>query len=54
MPVTWPQPAPIVYGTPFTVDPGAEGLAAARGRAEFELAHLVHEAGWDDGATGIG
>jgi hypothetical protein len=41
----------IAYGVPFQVEPGAEGLEAARLRAEQELAQLVREVGWDDGAT---
>jgi lysophospholipid acyltransferase (LPLAT)-like uncharacterized protein len=44
----------IAYGTPFTVGPGEEGIALARTRAEAELANLVDEVGWDDGATGTG
>jgi hypothetical protein len=42
----------IAYGEPFQVEPGAEGIEAARLRAEQQLAQLVREAGWDDGATG--
>lgn len=41
----------IAYGTPFEVGSGEEGLAAARVRAEAELAGAVREARWDDGAT---
>jgi lysophospholipid acyltransferase (LPLAT)-like uncharacterized protein len=44
----------IVYGTPFEVGPGEAGLAAARIRAEAELAGVVREARWDDGATDTG
>ena len=39
------------YGVPFHVEPGAEGIEAARVRAERELAQLVREVEWDDGAT---
>ena len=41
----------IVYGTPFEVESGQEGIAAARIRAESELAGAVREVKWDDGAT---
>lgn len=41
----------IAYGEPFMVGEGAEGLEAARHRAERELAQLVSEVGWDDEAT---
>ena len=41
----------IVYGTPFEVGPGEDGLAAAHLRAETELAGAVREVRWDDGAT---
>lgn len=41
----------IAYGTPFEVGPGEQGLAAGRIRAEAELAGVVREAEWDDGAT---
>ena len=41
----------IVYGTPFEVEPGEQGLAAARVRAEAELNGVVGEVQWDDGAT---
>lgn len=41
----------IVYGTPFEVGPGEAGIAAARIRAEAELAGAVEEVRWDDGAT---
>ena len=44
----------IVYGTPFEVGPGEDGLAAARIRAEAELAGAVREVRWDDGATDTG
>ncbi len=37
----------IAYGTPFPVDPGEPGLAAARSRALQELAHVVREVRWD-------
>lgn len=41
----------IVYGMPFEVEPGQTGIAAARIRAEAELAGAVREVKWDDGAT---
>ena len=41
----------IAYGTPFEVAAGEEGIAAARIRAEAELADVVREVQWDDGAT---
>jgi lysophospholipid acyltransferase (LPLAT)-like uncharacterized protein len=41
----------IVYGAPFEVGPGDEGIAAARIRAEAELDGVVREVQWDDGAT---
>jgi lysophospholipid acyltransferase (LPLAT)-like uncharacterized protein len=41
----------IVYGMPFEVEPGEAGIAAARIRAEAELAGAVREVEWDDGAT---
>lgn len=44
----------IAYGEPFMVGPGDEGIEIARRHAESELAHLVHEAGWEDGATVTG
>lgn len=44
----------IAYGEPFMVGPGEAGIEAARGRAERELAHLVNEVGWEDGATVTG
>lgn len=44
----------IAYGAPFEVEPGKEGLEAARSRAEAELANAVREAGWDDGVTDTG
>lgn len=44
----------IAYGTPFEVDPGKPGIAAARSRALLELAHAVREVGWDDGAIPTG
>ena len=36
------------------VGPGEPGIEEARLRAERELAHLVDEVGWDDGATVTG
>ncbi len=42
----------IAYGEPFMVEPGDSGIVAARRRAEREMAHVVHEVGWDDAATG--
>jgi len=44
----------IAYGEPFMVGPGEPGIEEARLRAERELAHLVDEVGWDDGATVTG
>ncbi|HEX7024773.1 MAG TPA: lysophospholipid acyltransferase family protein [Gemmatimonadales bacterium] len=44
----------VAYGVPFMVEPGEEGLAAAQRRAESELATLVREVEWDDGATATG
>jgi hypothetical protein len=41
----------IVYGHPFEVGPGEQGMAAARIRAEAELDGAVREVQWDDGAT---
>jgi hypothetical protein len=44
----------IAYGEPFLVGPGEAGIELARRRAEDELAHLVDEVGWEDGATVTG
>lgn len=44
----------IAYGTPFPVEPGKPGIAAARSRALLELAHAVREVRWDDGAIPTG
>jgi lysophospholipid acyltransferase (LPLAT)-like uncharacterized protein len=41
----------IVYGTPFRIEEGPEGLAQAELRALRELDHAVREAEWDAGAT---
>jgi hypothetical protein len=41
----------IVYGAPFSIEEGAEGLAHAERRARQELDHAVREAEWDAGAT---
>ena len=41
----------IVYGAPFWIGEGAEGLAEAEQRARQELDHAVREAEWDAGAT---
>jgi hypothetical protein len=44
----------IAFGVPFEVTPGDAGLAAARERALAELAGVVREVRWDDGATPTG
>lgn len=44
----------IAYGEPFMVGPGEQGIEKAREQAVRELANLVHEVGWDDGATVTG
>jgi hypothetical protein len=44
----------IAYGTPFQVEPGESGIAAARSRALRELAHAVREVRWDEEAIPTG
>jgi hypothetical protein len=44
----------IVFGVPFEVAPEDAGLAAARERAQAELAGAVREVQWDDAATPTG
>jgi lysophospholipid acyltransferase (LPLAT)-like uncharacterized protein len=44
----------VAYGDRFRVEPGEAGLAAARERALVELAAVVREVQWDDGATPTG
>jgi len=44
----------IAYGRTFEVGDGEAGLEVARRMAEAELSNIVHEVGWDDGATATG